>query len=190
MSLNRVVIMGRLTAAPELKFTQNGLPVTTFSVAVDRAYKAGERPETDFFQVVAWRKTAEFAAKHFERGDMIAVDGRLQSRSYTDGHQDVSTRVRSNTQRLSMSVYPAKTLTLSLAAEDNYNNLSATNRHAWFGDATAKLKLKRIDLELQMNNLFDQRQYTRVSYRGLDIYTQTSRLRPRNAIFTVRFKLL
>ena len=55
MSLNRVVIMGRLTAAPELKFTQNGLPVTTFSVAVDRAYKAGERPETDFFLVVAWR---------------------------------------------------------------------------------------------------------------------------------------
>lgn len=116
--------------------------------------------------------------------------GFSQSRSYTDGHQDVSTRVRSNTQRLSMSVYPAKTLTLSLAAEDSYNNLSATNRHAWFGDATAKLKLKRIDLELQMNNLFDQRQYTRVSYRGLDIYTQTSRLRPRNAIFTVRFKLL
>lgn len=87
MSLNRVVIMGRLTAAPELKFTQNGLPVTTFSVAVDRAYKAGERPETDFFQVVAWRKTAEFAAQHFDRGDMIAIDGRLQSRSYTDKTQ-------------------------------------------------------------------------------------------------------
>lgn len=87
MSLNRVVIMGRLTAAPELKFTQNGLPVTTFSVAVDRAYKAGERPETDFFQVVAWRKTAEFAAQHFDRGDMIAIDGRLQTRNYVDKTQ-------------------------------------------------------------------------------------------------------
>ena len=87
MSLNRVVLMGRLTAAPELKFTQGGLPVTTFSVAVDRPFKSGERPETDFFQIVAWRKTAEFAAQHFDRGDMIAVDGRLQSRSYTDKTQ-------------------------------------------------------------------------------------------------------
>ena len=83
-----------------------------------------------------------------------------------------------------------KTLTLTLAAEDNYNNLTAENRHAWFGDATAKLKLKHIDLELQLNNLFDQRQYTRVNYSGLDIYTQTSQLRPRNIIGTIRFKLL
>ena len=98
--------------------------------------------------------------------------------------------LRSNTQRLSISVYPTKTLTLTLAAEDNYHNLTAENRHAWFGDATAKLKLKHIDLELQLNNLFDQRQYTRVNYSGLDIYTNTSQLRPRNAILTVRFKLL
>lgn len=87
MSVNRVVLMGRLTAAPELKFTQGGLPVTTFSVAVDRPFKSGERPETDFFQVVAWRKTAEFAAQHFDRGDMIAIDGRLQTRSYVDKTQ-------------------------------------------------------------------------------------------------------
>lgn len=112
------------------------------------------------------------------------------SRSYTEGHQEEARRVRSNTQRLSMSIYPTKTLTLTLAAEDNYNNLTATNRHAWFGDATAKLKLKRVDLELQANNLFDQRQYTRVCYSGLDIYSQTSQLRPRNIIATLRFKLL
>ena len=55
---------------------------------------------------------------------------------------------------------------------------------------TAKLKLKHIDLELQLNNLFDQRQYTRVNYSGLDIYTNTSQLRPRNIIGTIRFKLL
>ena len=54
----------------------------------------------------------------------------------------------------------------------------------------SKLKLKHIDLELQLNNLFDQRQYTRVNYSGLDIYTQTSQLRPRNIIGTIRFKLL
>ena len=112
------------------------------------------------------------------------------SRSYTEGHQETAQRVRSNTQRLSMSLYPTKTLTLTLAAEDNYNNLTATNRHAWFGDAKAKLKLKRVDLDLQANNLFDQRQYTRVSYSGLDIYSQTSQLRPRNVIATIRFKLL
>ena len=121
---------------------------------------------------------------------VVYTSGFSQSFSYTDGHREEVVRVKSNTQRLSMSVYPTKTLTLSLAAEDNYNNLTAENRHAWFGDATAKLKLKHIDLELQMNNLFDQRQYTRVNYSGLDIYTQTSQLRPRNIIGTIRFKLL
>ena len=121
---------------------------------------------------------------------VVYTSGFSQSRSYTEGHRDQSTIVRGNTQRLSMSVYPTKNLTLTLAAEDNYNNLTAENRHAWFGDVSAKLKLKHIDLELQLNNLFDQRQYTRVSYSGLDIYTQTSQLRPRNAILTVRFKLL
>lgn len=89
-----------------------------------------------------------------------------------------------------MSLYPTKTLTLTLSAEDNYNNLTATNRHAWFGDAKAKLKLKRIDLELQLNNLFNQRRYTHVTYNGLDIFTQTALLRPMNLIGTIRFKLL
>ena len=98
--------------------------------------------------------------------------------------------MRSATQRLKVNVYVTKQLTLAATVEDNYNNLTAENRHVWFGDATAKLKLKHIDLELQLNNLFDQRQYTRVNYSGLDIYTQTSQLRPRNVIGTVRFKLL
>ena len=89
-----------------------------------------------------------------------------------------------------MSFYPTKTLTLTLATEDNYNNLTDKNRHACFGDVSAKLKLKHVDLELRLNNIFDQRQYTRVSYSGLDIFTQTSQLRPRNAVLSVRFKLL
>ena len=125
---------------------------------------------------------------------IIYSSGFSQSRSKTEsttsegGWKGAS--VRSSTQRLSMSLYPTKTLTLTLAAEDNYNNLTAENRHAWFGDASAKLKLKRIDLELQLNNIFDQHRYTRVSYNGLDIYTQTSQLRPMNIIGTIRFKLL
>lgn len=111
------------------------------------------------------------------------------SRTDTSGDDMVRT-VRSATQRLKMNVYATKQLTFAATVEDNYNNLTAENRHAWFGDVSAKLKLKRIDFELQLNNLFDQCQYTRVSYSGLDIYTQTSQLRPRNAVLTVRFKLL
>jgi hypothetical protein len=121
---------------------------------------------------------------------VVYTGGFSVSRSYTVGNRSESAIVRSNTQRLSMSVYPTKKLTLTLAAEDNYNNLTEENRHAWFGDASAKLKWKLVDLELKLNNLFDQRQYTRVNYSGLDIYTSTSQLRPRNLILTVRFKLL
>ncbi|MBO4840994.1 MAG: TonB-dependent receptor [Bacteroidaceae bacterium] len=121
---------------------------------------------------------------------IIYGSGFSLSRSYIEEHRKKSASVRSNTQRLSMSFYPTKILTLTFSAEDNYNNLSAENRHAWFGDISAKLKLKRYDLELQLNNIFDQRRYTRVNYNGLDIYAQTSQLRPRNAIVSVRYKLL
>lgn len=111
--------------------------------------------------------------------------------SQTNGNSDkLAQTVRSATQRLKVNVYVTKQLTLAATVEDNYNNLTAENRHAWFGDATAKLKLKHIDLELKLNNLFDQRKYTRVNYSGLDIYTQTSQLRPRNIVASVRFKLL
>ncbi|MDE7379218.1 MAG: hypothetical protein K2N13_09750 [Paraprevotella sp.] len=111
--------------------------------------------------------------------------------SQTNGSIDNPAQtVRSASQRLKVNVYVTKQLTLAASVEDNYNNLTTENRHAWFGDATAKLKLKHVDLELQMNNIFDQRRYTRVNYSGLDIYTQTSQLRPRNIIGTIRFKLL
>lgn len=121
---------------------------------------------------------------------IVYSSGWSQSRSYTDGNRSASTSVCSSTQRLSASLYPTKTLTLTLSAEDNYNNLTATNRHAWFGDVMMKYKMKRIDWELQLNNVFNQRTYTRVSYSGLDIYTATSQLRPRNVLVTARFKML
>ena len=77
--------MGRLTRDPELRRTQSGLPVTSFSVAVDRDFKSnsGER-ETDFIDVVAWRQTAEFVSKFFTKGRMAVVEGRLQMRDWTD----------------------------------------------------------------------------------------------------------
>lgn len=83
--LNKIVIMGRLTRDPELRRTQSGTAVTSFSVACDRDYKAqdGEK-ETDFIDVVAWRTTAEFVCKYFTKGRMAVVDGRLQIRNWTD----------------------------------------------------------------------------------------------------------
>jgi len=106
------------------------------------------------------------------------------------GGDNLAQTVRTATQRIKLNVYVTKRLTLTASVEDNYSNLTAENRHAWFGDLSAKYKLKHIDLELQANNLFNQRQYTRVSYSGLDIFTTTSQLRPLNVIATVRFKLL
>lgn len=83
MSINRVVLMGRLTKDPELKTTGSGVSVTSFSIAVDRNYvKAGEERKADFFDVVAWRSTAEFVVRYFNKGDMIAVEGQLQTRTY------------------------------------------------------------------------------------------------------------
>lgn len=82
--LNHVTIMGRLTRDPELRTTQSGTSVTSFSVAVDRDYKSGADKETDFFDVVAWRSTAEFVSKYFSKGRAIAVSGRLQTRDWTD----------------------------------------------------------------------------------------------------------
>ena len=83
--LNRIVIMGRLTRDPELRNTQSGLPVTSFTVAVDRDFKSqsGER-EADFIDVVAWRSTAEFVSKFFAKGRMAVVEGRLQIRNWQD----------------------------------------------------------------------------------------------------------
>ncbi len=81
--INRVVLMGRLVSDPELKTTSNGTNVTTFRIAVDRNYvKAGEERQADFFDIVAWRYTADFVCKHFRKGSLIAIDGQLQSRTY------------------------------------------------------------------------------------------------------------
>ena len=83
--LNDVVIMGRLTRDPELRRTQSGTSVASFTLAVDRDYKpdGGER-ECDFFDCVAWRGTGEFVSKYFSKGRMAIVSGRLQTRSWTD----------------------------------------------------------------------------------------------------------
>ena len=81
--LNCAVIMGRLTADPELRQTPSGVSVTRFTVAVDRGYvKPGEERKADFINVVAWRQTAEFVSRYFQKGSMIAVQGSIQTGSY------------------------------------------------------------------------------------------------------------
>ena len=84
--MNHIVIMGRLTKDPELRRTNSGTAVAGFTLAVDRDYssKDSSEKETDFIDVVAWRTTAEFAAKHFTKGRMACVSGRLQMRDWTD----------------------------------------------------------------------------------------------------------
>ena len=83
--LNVVALMGRLTADPELRHTGSNIPVTTFTLEVDRAYvKAGAERQADFIDIVAWRQTAEFATRYFRKGQLVAVDGSIQTRSYTD----------------------------------------------------------------------------------------------------------
>ena len=83
--LNKVILIGRLTKDPELKYTPSGAAVTTFTLAVDRRYaKQGEERGTDFITVVAWRNTAEFVSKYFTKGRAMAVCGSIQTRTWDD----------------------------------------------------------------------------------------------------------
>ena len=97
--LNSVVLMGRLTAAPELKSTSSGTHVTSFAIAVERSYKgANDERQTDFIDCVAWRNNAEFITRYFQKGSMIAVIGNIQTRTYDDknGNKRKATEVLVN----------------------------------------------------------------------------------------------
>ena len=83
--LNKIVIIGRLTAEPELRHTANATPVASFTLAVERDFKGNDgQKQTDFINCIAWRSTAEFVSKYFSKGSMAVVSGRLQIRSYQD----------------------------------------------------------------------------------------------------------
>lgn len=96
--INSVVLMGRLTANPELRTTQTGKIVASFSLAVDRDFQQDGEKQADFISVVAWGKTAEFIDKYFCKGRMIAIVGRIQTRTYTDkdGNKRKATEVMAN----------------------------------------------------------------------------------------------
>ncbi len=84
--LNKSILVGRLTADPELRQTPSGVSVCTFTVACNRPYKTDGERQADFIDVVAWRETAQFVAKYFRKGNAIGIDGSIQTRSYTDKH--------------------------------------------------------------------------------------------------------
>ncbi|ATB52710.1 single-strand binding protein [Caldibacillus phage CBP1] len=94
--INRVVLIGRLTKDPDLRYTPNGIPVATFTLAVNRTYtnQQGEK-EADFINCVTWRKQAENVANYLNKGSLVGVDGRLQTRNYEaqDGRRVYVTEV-------------------------------------------------------------------------------------------------
>ena len=93
--LNEWVGMGRLTATPELKSTPSGTSVATFTLAIDRDFTSGENKQADFINMVAWGKTAEFVAKYFSKGKLMAAKGSVRTRSYTaqDGSKRYVTEI-------------------------------------------------------------------------------------------------
>lgn len=82
--LNHIVLSGRLTKRPELRYTQAGKPVANFTLAVDRDFSSNGEKETDFIDIVAWNKTAELASNYLDKGQQAEVSGRLQIRDWTD----------------------------------------------------------------------------------------------------------
>lgn len=82
--MNKVVLLGRLAADPELRQTPNGITVTSFTIAVDRQYSKGPDRQTDWIDIVAWRNTAEFVCKYFQKGSPIVIEGSIQTRTYED----------------------------------------------------------------------------------------------------------
>ena len=99
LNLNKVILGGRLTSDPELKQTQSGVPVVSFSIAVNRRYQSksaeGTQQQTDFINIVAWRQTAEFISRYFRKGSAICVTGSIQTRNWQDqqGQKRTTTEV-------------------------------------------------------------------------------------------------
>ena len=92
--MNKVILMGHLVTDPELKTTPSGVSVTSFRIAVDRKYvKQGEERQTDFINIVCWRQRAEFVCKYFVKGQLIALDGSIQTRQYQDKNGNNRTAV-------------------------------------------------------------------------------------------------
>ena len=126
--LNKIILMGRLTRDPELRRTNGGTPVASFTIAVDRDFKSqdGEK-ETDFIDVVVWRNTAEFVSKYFTKGRMAVVEGRLQIRDWTDKDGGK----RRNAEVIADNVYFGDSKNNGAAQKDNFNSLANRMNHGF-----------------------------------------------------------
>ncbi len=142
--LNHIVLMGRLTRDPELRYTGSNIPVASFRIAVDRDFGRGENGEkqTDFIDVVAWRQTGEFVSKYFAKGSMAVVSGRLQMRDWTDrdGNKRTSAEVVADNvyfgdskRRDDGGEPPARSNSYSnrSSSQDSYGQSSAPSRGAF-----------------------------------------------------------
>ena len=129
--LNTIILMGRLTRDPELKTTRSGVSVTEFTIAVDRDFtRQGEEKQTDFFDVIAWRSTAEFVSRYMTKGQLIAVQGSMQSRKWQDkdGNNRISWEVQAE------SVYFAE------PKRDDYNHSHPEKELSSGSDAPREIK--------------------------------------------------
>lgn len=129
--LNTIILMGRLTRDPELKTTRSGVSVTEFTIAVDRDFtRQGEEKQTDFFDVIAWRSTAEFVSRYMTKGQLIAVQGSMQSRKWQDknGNNRISWEVQAD------NVYFAE------SKRDDYNNSHPEKELSSGSDAPREIK--------------------------------------------------
>lgn len=129
-SFNKVILIGRLTASPELKQTQGGASVTNFTIAVDRKYNKDEEKQADFPTIVAWRQIAEFICKHFDKGSAILIEGELQTRSWTD--QQGNKRYATEVVAREVSFCEAKK-----NSEANYTSQNQNAAQGKFGASTA-----------------------------------------------------
>ena len=113
-----------------------------------------------------------------------------ESRSFTEISNDAAPTVRQCTGRLDLNFFPLKSLILNVAFEENYTNMTEEGRHTWFGDAKITYKAGRFDWELEANNIFNRKVFSRVTYTNMDIYRSTYHLRSFNVMLKVRFNIL
>ena len=131
--LNKIILMGRLTRDPELRRTESGTAVCSFSIAVDRDFKSknGEK-ETDFIDIVSWRATAEFVSKYFTKGRMAVVEGRLQIRDWTDkdGNKRKATEIVANDVNFADSKRSDSGANYGAPSAPSYGNIYGSNSAA------------------------------------------------------------
>ena len=131
------MLTGRLTSDPEVKTTQSGVSVVSFCIAVQRQYKSGEEPITDFINITAWRHTAEFIGKYFKKGNTIGIEGSIQTRKYTDrdGNNRVAFEVLAGNVQFVESKRSNTDINIANDSEDPLKAVSENLQNAGFEQA-------------------------------------------------------